>query len=125
MEMSASPSTAAEAFAPGSSAPDIANAAGDVNRAFNASKPGVMADMAKRGMAGSGAETLALAGMGTARSTALGDAYAKARGQQQARQGQLLQMGGAMAPTPTTAAPLTSTSRGSSQNAGPIMGLFQ
>ncbi len=69
--------------------------------------------MAQRGLRGSGSETLGLANMASARSSALADAMLNAKLSNQSRLLQILQMGGALAPTPTTAAPIgQSTSAG-------------
>lgn len=98
------------AFTPGAEAPDTAAAAGDVNRAFAPAANELNRSLAQRGVApASGANMLAQQSLQAARSSALADAYMKARSGQQGRQMQLLQMGGALAPTPTTAAPMQSS----------------
>jgi hypothetical protein len=84
-----------------------------INQGFQRGMGQLSEAMAQRGLSGSGMEAGGLAAMSTARTSALSDAYIQAQQSEQARLGSLLQMGGAMSPTPVTASPTQSeTNRG-------------
>lgn len=74
--------------------------------------------MAQRGLAGSGVEAQGLSSIERARGGMFSDAFFKAQLAQQEQKNNLLQMGGALSPRPTTAAPMGQESQSSGWNAG-------
>ena len=81
-------------------------AARDVQRSFQAGQRQLSQAVAQRGLQGSGFEAVGLAGLQQARASALSDALFRSRRAEEQRRAQLIQMGGALSPTPTTAAPM-------------------
>lgn len=90
----------------------------DVNRAAQSATRDFRQGMAQRGLANSGVATLGEAELGRARSSALADAMYRAREANTARRMQLIQMGGSMAPTPTSAAGFGQVSTQQNQTKG-------
>ena len=79
------------------------NAAG-INQQTNAAKRQLLINTGQRGISGSGAELSALANIENAKGSMLSDAYNKSKLAQIAQKNTVLQMGGAMSPTPTSSA---------------------
>lgn len=97
---------AAAGAAGNTATPLLQQNAARINQSFQQGQGQLTQSLAQRGLAGSGLEAAGLTAMQTARSSALSDAYMQAQQAEQARLGQLLQMGGAMSPTPVTSAPI-------------------
>lgn len=74
--------------------------------------------MAQRGLAGSGVEAQGLSSIERARGGMFSDAFFKTQLAQQEQKNNMLQMGGALSPRPTTAAPMGQESQSSGWNAG-------
>ncbi len=91
---------------------------GDANKAFAGANQDFRTLMARRGLEGSGVEAAGLASLANAKSSALADSFMKARLANLQQKNSLLQMGGALAPTPTTAAPMASQSSSSGWSIG-------
>ncbi len=89
--------------------PRVAQATGDVGKAYQASQKQFQTAAAQRGLKGSGFEVLGLAALEGARSSKLADVMAAARAENKQTQLGLLQMGGSLSPTPTQAAPMGET----------------
>ena len=70
--------------------------------------------MNQRELTGTGTEAQGIVALSSAKSSALADAYYKTKVQGKQDKLNVLQMGGAMSPTPTTAAPMGQESTGSS-----------
>jgi hypothetical protein len=89
-----------------------------INTGYLGAKSQLNADLQRRGIADSGIAVQGTTALQQARVSSLSEAYAKASAEQQAKKLQLLQMGGSMSPTPTSAAPLGSTQK-SESGSGP------
>jgi hypothetical protein len=96
---------------------------GDVNRSFQSGQRQLDQSFAQRGLTGSGLEAQALTSLNRARSSSLSNVMHQARMAETQRRGQLLQMGGALAPTPTTAAPLLTDQ--SSKTSGQLSSIWK
>ena len=82
-----------------------------ISRASQQAGSRLQSDIAQRGLSGTGVEVQALGALQQTRQSALSDAYYNAQQAQDQKKMNLLQMGGAFSPTPTTAAPLSSHSQ--------------
>ena len=84
-----------------------------INSASGQAQASFTNDMNKRDLTGSGTEAQGMVALSNAKSSALSDAYYKTQTQLKSDKLNALQMGGAMSPTPTTAAPMGQESSGS------------
>ena len=87
-----------------------------VGSAYASGKRQLSQSLEQRGLADSGIGAMSLQSLEMARSNALADALSQAEEQRRARKMQLLQMGGSLSPTPTTAAPMAQQASGSGFN---------
>jgi len=90
----------------GGMSPQVAKATEQAGSAFQGAQNAFEKAIARRGLYASGVESRGLAQLGAARASALSNIYQQAEGDRFARRNQLLQMGGSLSPTPTTAAPM-------------------
>lgn len=95
-----------------------------VNRASQQAESSLSQDIAQRGLSGSGVEVQALGALQQGRTSALADAYYNAQQAQEQKKINLLQMGGAMSPTPTTAAPLSTVSEAEQESQQGLLGFI-
>jgi len=85
-----------------------------IAKSYQASADKLSQQMAQRGLSGSGVESLALSRMGSDRAYATSELAQKAKMANEQKRMNLLQMGGTLSPQPTTAAPLSQSSKQSS-----------
>jgi hypothetical protein len=91
---------------PGAETSMFDQASSDINQQFKQGEKKLGMSMQSRGLAGSGMETLAMAGYENARTSALADAMAKAETENTNRRNQYMQLALGMAPMPTSAVPM-------------------
>lgn len=96
----------------------MAPQASAINQSANAAKREFSTAAAQRGISGSGVELQGLAGINNASRSMLADAYYQSKQAQIQQRNTIMQMAGAMSPTPTTAAPVGQSSSSSSAQGG-------
>jgi hypothetical protein len=96
-----------------------------INTAYQTAQTQLGRDLARRGIADSGVAAQGAQYLQQARASSLAEAYGKAEEARKARQLQVLQMGGAMSPAPTSAAPTLSTQKSDTKGSHWIASLFR
>ncbi len=93
----------------------MANQAKSINTQHQQAKQSFAQMIAQRGLDGSGVESQGMLALERGKSSALSDAYYNSETANRSQRMQVLQMGGSMSPTPTTAAPMGQSGSSSSQ----------
>jgi len=98
--------------------PGVAQAAAGTERAFRGAQTALDRSIAQRGLQDSGVGVLGQAQLFGTKASALSNLYQTAASDQFNKRAQLLQMGGSLAPTPTTATPMKQQSSASGFSLG-------